>query len=221
MKYNIYKLTNIINHKIYIGQSKDVAQRWRHHRASVKNNRPTQIVHHAMIKHGLDNFVFEIIFSCYTQDDINWAEEYFIHYYDSRNPEKGYNLTNGGSVAPKTEEWKRKVSEKLMGHEVTQEARDKISQGNTGKIRTDEFKKNVSIFHKGKEVSEETRQLLSTINLGNKNNLGHKHSDESKQKMSKANKGRKPAEITIQKAREAFTGKTWKMIDGKRVWLDK
>lgn len=173
-----------------------------------------------MIKYGLDDFVFEVIFGCKTQDDINWAEEHFIHHYDSRNSEKGYNLTNGGSVAPKTEEWKRKVSEKLMGHEVSQETRDKVSKGNTGKVRSDEFKKGVSEFHNGKIVSEETRAKLSTLNKGNQNWLGKKHTDESKQKVSEANKGRKPAKITIQKSLEKTKGKTWKVIDGKRVWVD-
>lgn len=219
--YYIYLITNRVNSKTYIGQSKDITKRWSDHRRAVLNNNPKQIVHHAMIKYGLNDFVFEVIFGSKTQDDINWAEEYFIQHYDSTNSEKGYNLTNGGSVAPKTEEWKRKVSEKLMGHEVTQETRDKVSRGNTGKVRTDEFKKNVGEFHKGKIVSEETREKLSTLNKGNRNWLGKKHTDESKQKVSKANKGRRPAEITIQKSLEKTKGRTWKLVGGKRVWMDK
>lgn len=220
MNYFIYLLTNKINEKIYVGQSKDVNQRWRHHKASVKNNRPTQIVHHAMIKYGLDNFVFEVIAGCKTQEDINWAEEYFINYYDSIN--NGYNLTNGGCVAPKTEEWKRKVSEKLMGHEVTQETRDKVSKGNTGKIRSDEFKKDVGDFWRGKERTKEHRENLS------KSLTGNKLSEETKQKISISGKGRVTSEETKKKISEKsklqekrYAGKSWKIIDGRRVWIDK
>lgn len=217
MIFHIYLLTNKVNGKIYVGQSKDFDQRWRHHKASVRNNKPTQIVHHAMIKYGLDNFIFEVIFSCQTQDDINWAEEYFIKYYDSRNTDKGYNITNGGSVAPKTEEWKQKVSQALMGHLVSQEARDKISIGNTGKIRSEEFKKNVGDFWRDKERSEEHCQNLSESLKGNQNclvkqnGLGYRHTEEALQKISEASKKQPPR----------YKGKTWKIIDGKRVWINK
>ena len=220
--WSLYRITNKINQKVYIGQAENYEHRWADHRRAVRNNRPTQTIHYALIKYGLEHFDFEIIASCKTQDDANCIETQLVTQYDSfiKNG-KGYNATLGGMNAPKTEEWKRKVSEKLMGHEVSQETRDKVSKGNTGKIRSEDFKKDVSNFHKGKLVSEETRQKLSDINKGNTNFKGKYHSEESKQKTSKANKGRKPSKLAIQKAQEAFTGKTWKVIDGKRVWIEK
>ena len=219
--WSLYLITNKVNGKVYVGQAAEVAKRWYDHRKAVRMNKPTQIVHHAMIKYGLDNFVFEIIACCRSQEDANYTETELVKQYDSFTGNgKGYNATLGGMNAPKTEEWKRKVSEKLMGHEVSQETRDKVSKGNTGKVRSEEFKKGVSDFHKGKIVSEETKEKLSNINKGNTNFKGKQHSEEAKQKISKANKGRKPSEAALKKAKEAFTGKTWKLIDGKRVWIE-
>ena len=219
--YFLYRIVNKINGKVYIGQALDVPKRWYDHRKAFKANRPTQIIHHALIKYGLDNFEFEIIASCKTQDDTNNTETELVKQYDSFiGNGGGYNATLGGMNAPKTEEWKQKISQILMGHEVSQEARDKISQGNTGKVRSDEFKKNVSAFHAGKEVSEKTRQLLSEINTG-KEML-----KETRQKLSEINKGKKLPEETKKKIGNAIRGtttvhrrQTWKVIDGKRVWV--
>jgi group I intron endonuclease len=217
MSYFIYLLSNKINGKVYVGQSKDITKRWSDHRRAVVNNKPIQIVHHAMIKYGLDDFVFEVIFGCKTQDDINWAEEYFIKYYDSRNSKNGYNLTNGGSVAPKTEEWKQKVSQTLMGHEVSLETRDKLSKSHTGKICSLEHRKNISIALSERIIKPETRQKLSKINMGNKNalgnqsGLGYRHTEEAKIKIGNAARGKSTKN----------KGRSWKIIDGKRVWADK
>lgn len=75
----------------------------------LKNNKPTQIIHHAMIKCGLDNFVFEVIASCRSQDNANYIETELVKQYDSfvKNG-KGYNVTLGGMNAPKSNEWEQK-----------------------------------------------------------------------------------------------------------------
>jgi len=218
--YYLYKITNTFNGKIYIGQSVNPRSRWYGHKKEAEREVPRMVIARAIKKYGSSGFLFELIACCSNQEDTNEIETELVRQYDSRNSEKGYNIALGGMNAPKTEEWKRKVSEKLMGHEVTQQTRDKVSKGNTGKVRSEEFKKDVGDFWRGKERSEEHRDNLSEALKGNQNWLGKKHSDESKQKMSQANKGRRPAEITIQKSLEKTKGKTWKVIDGKRVWVD-
>lgn len=62
--WSIYRITNKINNKNYIGQAISVSRRWSDHRRAVLLNKPTQIIHHAMIKYGLENFEFEIIACC-------------------------------------------------------------------------------------------------------------------------------------------------------------
>lgn len=105
--WSLYKITNSINSKVYIGQATNVSKRWSDHRRAAENNRPVQPIHYAMIKYGLNNFVFDNIASCRSQDDANWLETELVSQYDSFiSNDKGYNATLGGMTAPKSEEWK-------------------------------------------------------------------------------------------------------------------
>jgi group I intron endonuclease len=212
----------VINNKIYIGQSQDCYQRWRQHKLESTKDNPAMIINRSMKKYGINNFIFEVIACCKTLEDANYIETLLIDQYQSHiSMNKGYNVSLGGNTSPKSEDWKQKVSQKLMGHEVSQETRDKVSKGNTGKIRSLETKQQISQSMIGKNRSEEHKNNLSEALKGNKNCLGNIHSDETKQKISKANKGKRPSDVTIARAVEKTKGKTWKVIDGKRVWIDK
>lgn len=89
----IYKITNKINGKVYIGQSVDIFSRWKYHRTHLQN--PTAL-HKALKKYGIENFTFEILEE--TPLDKNYMNEreiYYISYFNSYN--KGYNETLGGN----------------------------------------------------------------------------------------------------------------------------
>lgn len=96
----IYKVVNLIDGKVYIGQSINIEERWRMHRTSPFNhnsysyNKP---FYRAIRKHGLENFSFSVIEEC-NQEDLNSKEIYWISEYQSYPPKlgKGYNLTMGG-----------------------------------------------------------------------------------------------------------------------------
>lgn len=89
----IYRITNQINGKVYIGQSVDIARRWKDHRKAINSDLP---LYRAMRKYGKDNFIFEVIEEC-SQKELDEKEIYWIKFYDSLNPDKGYNLSSGGS----------------------------------------------------------------------------------------------------------------------------
>lgn len=92
----IYKITNIINKKIYIGQSINIEQRWKQHQTRPFQNRQNDknnYLYKAIRKYGLNNFLFEVIEEC---DDLDSREIYWIKYYQSNNPSYGYNCTSGG-----------------------------------------------------------------------------------------------------------------------------
>lgn len=97
----IYKVTNLINNKVYIGQSDNIAQRWRIHRSHSLNNCGQDyncVFYKAIRKYGLENFKFEIIEECY-KDELNNREKYWIKHYKSYLGFKdcqGYNMTLGG-----------------------------------------------------------------------------------------------------------------------------
>lgn len=90
----IYKITNKINNKIYIGQSKDIEHRWYRHRLAAFNEGYPQykcLLYRAIRKYGLNNFLFEVLEIC-KEEELNKKEEYYILQFDSTNTEKGYNM---------------------------------------------------------------------------------------------------------------------------------
>lgn len=95
----IYKITNLINGKVYIGQSVDIESRFNKHRTAPFNKNSDSYNSHfysAIRKYSLENFRFEIIEEC-TQAELDQKEEYWIAFYQSYvDPTKGYNETKGG-----------------------------------------------------------------------------------------------------------------------------
>lgn len=89
----IYKVTNKINGKVYIGQSVDIGRRWRQHMTAEDDI----YFHKAIQKYGVENFEWEVIEKC-KKKDLDERESYWIEYYDSFN--KGYNCTRGGDGGP-------------------------------------------------------------------------------------------------------------------------
>lgn len=93
----IYKITNKINNKIYIGQvyNKTIYDRFNRH---IKCASPTSSskLARAIYKYGSDNFVIEEIDKANSLEELNKKEIYWISYYNSTNHNIGYNLTNGG-----------------------------------------------------------------------------------------------------------------------------
>lgn len=95
--YFIYKYENMVNHKIYIGQTVDFGKRKREHfnASSNPNNKDYNLpIHAAIRKYGINNFTIVIIDTCNTHDQANEKEKYWIKTFDSYH--SGYNATTGG-----------------------------------------------------------------------------------------------------------------------------
>lgn len=88
----IYKITNLLNEKAYIGQSNDIARRFKEHKT--KSATAGSAVRPAILKYGEENFSFEVIEEC-GLEELDKREEYWIKYYETFGP-KGYNLNPGG-----------------------------------------------------------------------------------------------------------------------------
>ena len=95
MRGFIYKITNKINGKSYIGQTiQDVKERFYQHCATKCNQAVLNMaVHKAINKYGKSNFTIEVIEEV-ESTNLNDRERYWIRYYDSYN--NGYNSTEGG-----------------------------------------------------------------------------------------------------------------------------
>lgn len=93
----IYKITNNINNKVYIGLTTcSLDYRWRRHLTEYRNQNNTKHLYKAMRKYGIDNFSIEQIDETDDFRELGEMERYYIKSYKSTNPLYGYNLTAGG-----------------------------------------------------------------------------------------------------------------------------
>jgi len=91
---SIYKVTNIINQKVYIGQTtKTIKNRWKHHLSQLYDD---TYFHRAILKYGVENFIIESIEDNIPDDLLNEKESYYITKYNSYKSQFGYNCTRGG-----------------------------------------------------------------------------------------------------------------------------
>lgn len=93
----IYKITNQINNKVYIGLTTcSLEYRWARHITESKNINNTKHLYKSMRKYGIENFTVEEIDSTNDFKELGRLERYYIKQYNSTNPNLGYNLTHGG-----------------------------------------------------------------------------------------------------------------------------
>lgn len=76
-KVYIYMYTNVINNKIYIGQTNNINRRKREH-ASTSRKKDNSKFHYAIKKYGINNFLFEVLCVCFSDEEANRMEQYFI-----------------------------------------------------------------------------------------------------------------------------------------------
>ena len=114
----IYKITNIQNNKVYIGQTiRPIEQRFKRHLSDALNNILDTHFARAIRKYGKENFIIEQIDEAQTQDELNQKEQYWIKYYNSVN--EGYNETDaiskcgGNTYQSKTEKEMEVIKEKI------------------------------------------------------------------------------------------------------------
>lgn len=91
----IYKITNNINGKCYIGQSRDIQKRWTSHKNVPFNPNYQEYdypLYKAIRKYGLENFSFEVLEEC-SIEELNEKEDFWINKYNSIDSDHGYNQT--------------------------------------------------------------------------------------------------------------------------------
>jgi len=139
MKSGVYQIKNIVNGKLYIGSSNNIAKRWISHKCLLENKKhKNKYLISAWHKYGRNSFIFSII-EYVEIDKLIEREQYYIDYYNTSDRNFGYNLApNAGRTA---------------GCVFSKETRIKMSISAT----------------KRPPISEETKLKLSIARLGNKN----------------------------------------------------
>lgn len=100
-KIGIYKITNLCNGKVYIGQSQNILRRFRRHKEESCRETSKSYdlpLYRAMRKYGIENFNFEILEEC-SKGKLDDREKFWIKRYNSTNRDKGYNIEKGGNAS--------------------------------------------------------------------------------------------------------------------------
>jgi group I intron endonuclease len=119
----IYKITNKINNKCYIGQTVNtIESRWKRHQQDALSNRINTHFASAIRKYSPENFTLELIDTAENQGELNQKEHDWIIYYNSI--ENGYNETSaiskcgGNTYKSKTEEELKEIGEKIRKSKI-------------------------------------------------------------------------------------------------------
>ncbi len=203
----IYKITNKINGKMYVGQTiGSIYDRWCGHRSETtrKIKYPLYL---AFTKYGVENFIIdtiEVLPIDATQEDLDNREKYWISTLQTVSP-RGYNLSPGG--------------QKGRGR-VSKETRLRMSLAKIGKKRksySEETRRKLSIANKGKKLSEEHKAKV-TANFKGRTpwNKGIPQTKEVKKKLSDTKMGKKRGP-TSEKVKTKLSIATKKYWDKKKL----
>ena len=189
MFWCIYRITNLINGKTYIGQHKykDLNDSYMGSGVLIKK---------AIKKHGVKNFKKEILYSRIQYRETADDMERFAIKKERAIGKAEYNLANGGEGCSGMAPWNK-------GKHCSEETRKKMSEANKGKQLSEETKRKLSeslkgnTNSKGRKLSEETKRKLSESLKGrpdmngDKNPMwGRHHSEETRKKLSEAKIGK-------------------------------
>lgn len=190
----IYKITNQVNFKIYIGQD--------------KHNNPNylgsgRILHLAFKKYGIENFIKEIIEECEAKEHLDERERYWINFYKSTDRNIGYNISLGGDGG-----------DTISNHPDKNLIRQKHSKWMQENNPTRGRKKSEDEIERWKD------SFVGKYKGENSPNFGKKRNDDSKIKMSEARK--KWHENLTEEKRNSISDKISKSNKGKEgFWKGK
>ena len=159
--YCIYIHENKINGKRYVGQTcQKPKDRW----DNGHGYKTCTYFNNAILKYGWDNFEHIIFAENLSKTEANKIEKELIEFYDTMNPQKGYNLTKGGegvSGFKMTDEQKKKIGMAQIGKEISEETRQKLREIRKGMKHSEESKEIMREKHKRENLSEETLEKMS------------------------------------------------------------
>jgi group I intron endonuclease len=150
MKNLVYKISNTINNKVYIGITQQCLNiRWQQHKCN--SNKKSYHLYNAIKKYGFSNFNIEVIFKASTKEEMFEKEIYFISLYKSNDSLYGYNNSLGGESSRK-------------GCKLTQEQKDKISEYQKTRIRLPHSKETIIKMSNSAKGREMTKAIIASSN---------------------------------------------------------
>jgi group I intron endonuclease len=152
----VYRITNKVNGKCYIGKSVDPSCRWGEHVWVSKHpgHKKFSAIHAALAKYGVDSFTFEVVQACASEQEAFEQETYWIRAHHANDRKHGYNLNEGGLGGKNPSlEVRRKRAEKMKGRFSGEHSSMYGKRGPAhpcfGTHRSEEFKRALSEARKG------------------------------------------------------------------------
>jgi len=176
----VYKTTNLINGKIYIGQDS-------------KNDEnylgSGNLIKLAIKKYGKENFKKETLVVCYNQTELNEAECFWIK--KLKTVDIGYNIALGGTNGT------------MLNRKHTENTKKLMRDSREGIVFSDKHKENLSLAHIGKTASSDTKLKMSEKQ---KLIIRKPMSEETKEKIRNSKKGVKASKETKEKMSKSHMG---------------
>lgn len=173
----VYKITNKINRKAYIGlTTQKLSNRWRAHCSRANG---CVALKSALDKYGKENFIVEKIYEAISLEDLNKKEIEFINKFNTLTP-NGYNLKTGGNRPYYSEESKKKMSIAHLGNpgywvgkSHTEDSKKRISESKTGVNlgpQSEKHKRKISASQSNKKsiICNETGILYSSLGIASR-----------------------------------------------------
>lgn len=189
----IYKITNLVNGKVYIGKTmkNQLRTRFREHIAEARRGNKSYLKQ-ALRKYGFDKFSIEPICEVADRDELSKKEIELIKLYDSMNPEKGYNLTPGGEGAAYWTGKKRSPESSVKrvatwrnnGHTTAHlHTPESTAKGHASRLANGNYRKS-GVYKNTPESIEKMR--LAALNRDRTPYLGRKDSEATNLKRSQS-----------------------------------
>jgi group I intron endonuclease len=229
MIYTIYKATNLVNGKVYIGFDSNWPNRIKEHKKDHKRKDKQCRFYSAIKKYGFDNFSWDVLYQskdqCYTLTEM---ENYFISEYRSYigfDDCNGYNMTlgGGGTIGKShTQEWKENHSLIMTGRKFTTEHKQNISSSLKGRTFSDETKQKIKIANSGinnwqtKKLGSLHPKSKKYIGISPNNEIIIIHGMRDFCRKNNLNQG-----VAIQSVKKSSTHKGWKFYNYDETLLIK
>jgi group I intron endonuclease len=195
MTYKIYVHQNKSNLKIYVGFTKNNYKRWKDTKSNAFNSKSKEYdspLSRAIRRDGWDGFTHDIWEEWDNKEDALEAEKFWIEFF--RSNRKVYGPDYGYNLHEGGNVPPSAKPGHCKGIKRSEETKLKMSKSHIGRV-----------YPTGHIVSDATKQKMS------ESAINKPKSEEAKKNMSKAKSGKNHPNF----------GKTWKTINGKRVYLNK
>lgn len=178
----IYQIKHIASGKIYIGSATNIYKRWNFHKETLRNKtHHNGRLQNAWNKYGEEAFEFSIIETCFIFALI-FREQ---HYMDALKPFYNIAKVAGSALGVKhTDETRAKMSAIMKGRVMTEEHKRNLSIAGKGRVFTKEHLENMSKANIGKKRSDADKAKMAERMKGNTRALGNQFTDEQKKIVS-------------------------------------